>query len=86
MRGTDEVNAVREGGREGERKEEREVKGRREGGRKGGREGEERGKERENGRERHTCCPSLYSILALTAVVCVLRMFFCASSNFHSYW
>ena len=30
MRGTDEVNAVREGGRERERKEEREVKGRRE--------------------------------------------------------
>lgn len=32
-----------------------------------------------------TCCASLYSIRALTAVVCVLRMFFWASSIFQSY-
>ena len=32
------------------------------------------------------CRPSLWSILALTAVVCVRRMFFWASSSFQSYW
>lgn len=32
-----------------------------------------------------TCCASLYSMRALTAVVCVRRMFFWASSTFQSY-
>ena len=35
---------------------------------------------------KRTCWASLYSILALTAVVWVLRMFFLASSSFQSYW